>query len=108
ATEAQAQVEALGPIRALIVPNGYHRLDAPAYAARYPEAKVYAPSGSRALVEKVVRVDGTLEDYPGDARLWFEPLAGVGDAEGTMLVRSEDGLSVVLNDAVFNMDPKQD
>lgn len=35
-------------------------------------------------------------------------LHGVGDAEGAMLVRSKDGVTVVLNDAVFNMDRKRD
>ncbi|MBC7172596.1 MAG: hypothetical protein H5U40_09230, partial [Polyangiaceae bacterium] len=36
------------------------------------------------------------------------PLAGVGDAEGVMIVRSTDGITVVLNDVVFNMDRKRD
>ena len=42
-----AAIEALGPITAIVVPNEFHRLDAPAYAARYPAAKVYAPRGGR-------------------------------------------------------------
>ena len=38
----------------------------------------------------------------------LEALAGVRDAEGVMRVRSSDGTSLVLNDAVFNMDRKRD
>ena len=38
----------------------------------------------------------------------FETLHGVSDSEGAMLIRSPDGTTVVLNDAVFNMDRKRD
>ena len=35
-------------------------------------------------------------------------LNGVKDSEGALVVRSPDGVSVVLNDCVFNMDTKRD
>jgi hypothetical protein len=105
---AMNEIEGWGTPAFLIVPNGGHRLDAPAYKARYPALKVFCPKGSRARVEEVVRVDGAYEDFPADDTVRFETLHGVADAEGAMIVRSADGETVVLNDALFNMDRKRD
>jgi hypothetical protein len=102
------QIEAWGTPAFLIVPNGGHRLDAPAYKRRYPELRVLSPKGSRQRVQEVVAVDGTYEDFPADDSVRFETLHGVKQGEGAMIVRSADGLTVVLNDAVFNMDRKRD
>ena len=52
--EDQREVEAWGPIRWIVVPNGFHRLDAYAYKQRYPEAKLLAPARARKQVEKIV------------------------------------------------------
>lgn len=102
------QIEAWGTPAFLVVPNGMHRQDAAAYKHRYPNLVVLAPRGGRAKVAEKVAVDGVLEDFPADDTVRFEPLAGVGDTEGTMLVRSADGTTVVLTDAMFNMDRKRD
>lgn len=106
--ETRASLEAIGTPRYVIVPNAGHRLDAPAYAKRYPEARFFGPRGGRADIEKVIRLDGTYEDVPPDPAVRFETLRGIGDAEGAMIVESSDGVTVVLNDAVFNMDRKRD
>jgi hypothetical protein len=103
-----SELEALGPVAVLIVPNAGHRLDAPAYKQRYPQAVVFCPPGARQPVEEVIRVDGTYRDYADDEVIRFEVLDGVDEAEGAMLVRSKDGLTVVLNDVVMNMDKKKD
>jgi hypothetical protein len=102
------EIEAFGTPSFLLVPNPQHRLDAPAYKKRYPGMQVLVPRGARAKIELVVYVDGTFEDFPPDARVELHRLPGVADLEGLMLVRSSDGVTVVLNDAVFNMDPKKD
>lgn len=102
------ELEALGPIAVLVVPNAGHRLDAPAYQARYPSVVTFCPRGARRKVEEVASVSGTYDDYQNDGNIRFETLAGVADAEGAMLVRSSDGVTVVLNDVVMNMDKKQD
>ena len=102
------QIEAWGTPAFLLVPNGMHRLDAAAYKERYPLLTVLAPSGSRAKVAQKVAVDGTFEDFPADDTVRLERLDGVADAEGVMLVRSPDGTTVVLTDAMFNMDRKRD
>lgn len=103
-----SEIEAFGTPAFILVPNGGHRLDAPAYKKRYPAARVLTPRGSRDKVEEVVPVDGTYEDFPADPAVSLQALDGVGDLEGVMVVRSNDGVSLVFNDAVFNMDRKRD
>ncbi|HKU45175.1 MAG TPA: hypothetical protein VJR89_43745 [Polyangiales bacterium] len=105
---AMQELERWGKPAFLIVPGAVHRLDAPAYKARYPELRVFCPRGARKRVAEVVAVDGTYEEFPSDRDVRFEMLNGVRQAEGAMLVRSADGVTVVLNDAMFNMDRKRD
>lgn len=102
------QLEAWGTPAFLIVPNGYHRLDAPRYKQRYPEIKVLAPRGSRKKIEEKISVDGGFPDFPADEMVTWRALAGVREREGVMQVRSKDGVSVVFNDVVMNMDKKKD
>jgi hypothetical protein len=100
---AMKEIEAWGPIAFLLVPNGYHRLDAPAFAARYPGARVLAPPGSRDKVAEVVEGVGVYAEMPADAAVRLGLLDGVGEAEGYLTVEDETGTTLVLNDAVFNM-----
>ena len=102
------ELEAIGEPKYIVVPNAAHRLDAPAFEDRYPNAQMLGPRGARAAIEKVVKLDGVYEDFPADDDVRFEMLHGVADAEGAMIVRSTDGITIVLNDAVFNMDRKKD
>jgi hypothetical protein len=53
-------------------------------------------------------VDGTYEDFPEDTSVAFQMIPGIGEKEGAMIVRSSDGVTVVLNDVVMNMDRKRD
>jgi hypothetical protein len=104
----QRELEAWGTPRFMLVPNGYHRLDAPAYKARYPELAVVAPAGSRAKVQELIAVDLGYDEFPSDQVVQVRTLQGVGELEGVMTVRSADGVTVVLNDVMFNMDRKRD
>lgn len=101
--ESMARIDAWGPVTWLIVPNGYHRLDARVFKDRYPQARVLCPLGSTKKVAEVVAVDGSYADFPIDRTVSFETLDGVGEQEGVMIVRSPDGVTLVFNDAVFNM-----
>lgn len=100
---AMAEIEAWGRSAILLVPNAYHRLDAPAYLARYPDLEVYCPRGSRKKVEEVVRVHGSYDDFPENPTIALDYLEGVRNVEGVMRVRSNSGSTLVFNDAVFNM-----
>src|SRR5690606_37430310 len=91
AEPAMAELDALGPVSTLIVPNGFHRLDAARFRARYPQARVLCPRGARARVSKTVAVDGDYQDFEADGAVALEPLGGVGDAEGVMRVTGSGG-----------------
>lgn len=106
--EQMRELEALGELAYLVVPNRGHRLDAPAYKRRYPGLKVYGPRGGRKGIEERVPLDGTYEDFPSDDVVRLETLRGVNEEEGVMTVRSKDGVTLVFNDVVMNMDRKKD
>ncbi|MCA9694067.1 MAG: hypothetical protein KC636_31055 [Myxococcales bacterium] len=102
-----AWLEGLGAPQVMVVPNGFHRLDAPRYRARYPALRVVCPAGSRKKVAERVDVD---DDYrgcprpdPDDDSVELRHLEGVKGVEGVMTVRSSDGVTLVFNDAVFNL-----
>jgi hypothetical protein len=95
-------MEDWGEPRYLIVPNGWHRADAPAFVARYPKLQVFCPRGATKRVAKVVKVDGSYTTFPSHDAVSLEPLEGLGGREGVMSVQSEDGTTLIFNDAIFN------
>lgn len=101
--ELMEQLEAWGRPSYLLVPNAYHRLDAPAYKARYPDLVVVCPREARKAVEKAVPVDMTYEEFEGDATVVVRPLVGTRGREGVLVVRHGDRASLVVNDLIFNM-----
>ncbi len=103
ADREMAEIDAFGKIRTILVPNGYHRLDAKVFAHRYPEARVLCPAGAKNKVEQVVSVTGSYDDFGADAHVELVTLRGTKEREGVMIVKGADGTSLVFNDAIFNM-----
>lgn len=98
-----AELDALGPVSTILVPNGFHRLDAARFRARYPKAQLLCPAGARDRVAKVTTVDGSYQNFQSDERVHLEPLGGVRDAEGVMIIHGTRGTTVVFNDVLFNL-----
>jgi hypothetical protein len=98
-----AEIDRFGAVGHILVPSGYHRLDAAVYKTRYPQARLLCPRGARQKVAEVVAVDGTYEDLQPDDAVTLTTLEGVGAQEGVLIVRSSDGATAVFNDALFNM-----
>jgi hypothetical protein len=101
--ELMKEIEAFGRPAILVVPNGFHRLDAKVMKDRYPAIKIYCPAGARKKVEQVVAVDGTYDDAPKDEDVSVAHLDGVKAHEGVLTVKSPAGTTLVLNDAVNNL-----
>lgn len=99
---AMTTLDGLGEVAFIVVPNREHRLDASSYAARYPRARVLAPRGARAQIEKLVAVHGGLDEVV-DSDVALASVAGTNDGEALMTVRSGDRTSLVVADALFNM-----
>jgi hypothetical protein len=97
-----SQLEALGTLRWLVVPNGWHRLDAAAYRSRYPHLVVVTPSGAIPRVREVVTVDLDYERFPSHPTLRFHVAPGPHPKEGVIEVRDEQCTLLVFNDLVFN------
>jgi hypothetical protein len=96
------RIETLGDPAFLIVPGGFHRLDIRPYKARYPKARVVAPSGARERVSEAVSVDLVL-DRLEDADTSFITVAGTGDRDGALVVRRPGGVSLVVNDIIAHV-----
>lgn len=98
-----AAIDQLGPITTIVVPSGFHRMDAPAYKHRYPAARVVAMPASHARAGKAVALDGDFSLLPSDPAFTFEPLAGL-PAEAVFIHRGADGgETLVFNDAFMNL-----
>lgn len=97
-----ARIDALGPVRFLIVPNQGHRLDLKPWKDRYPAARVLCPPGARDKVSEAAPVDGT-SDLVGDPAIAFRLLEGTKLDEFALLVTREDGVTLLLNDILSNV-----
>jgi hypothetical protein len=98
--EEMKELEAWGTPKWLIVPNGGHRMDARIWKQRYPDIKVIAPSGSKAKVEEIVKVDETKPNL--DETVRWEVLDGTKDREGVLCVTSDGKSNLVFCDGVMN------
>ncbi|HEY0254807.1 MAG TPA: hypothetical protein VGC41_24945 [Kofleriaceae bacterium] len=104
ALDDYAELDALGTVKYIVVPNGWHRLDAKTYVDRYPNAKVIAPRGSKKRVEKIVRVDASSLD---DRDVRVVDAAGTRGLEAVMIVKTGTRTTLVFCDVIFNMPHKR-
>lgn len=102
ADDAMQELEQFGHPAFLVVPNDHHRLDAKAWKTRYPSIQVVAPVGAADKVAEVVPVDSTHPDF-ADPHVRFVTVPGTKGNEAALLVRSETGMTLVLNDLVSNI-----
>src|SRR4051794_19032199 len=102
---SMAKLEAWGEPAILLIPHRRHRMDAPRYKQRYPALRVFAPPAVLEQASAVVHVDGTFAEAPLDSSASLELLDGTGEAEAALVVRSHDGVSVVLTEVVFDLVP---
>jgi hypothetical protein len=98
-----AEIEAFGQPSLLVVPGGFHRLDAVVFQRRYPAVKVICPAGARKKVAQVVKVDGTYGEGFDDGEVRLFHLRGVKELEGVLEVKSGGETTVVFNDVVNNL-----
>jgi len=90
-----SKLESFGRPAFLVVPSQMHRLDAPAFAKRYPNIVVVAPSAGVEKIGKVVRVDTSAPNF-GDASVRYVELAG----DSVLEVDGNDGLTLIVNDLI--------
>lgn len=104
--EGMKAIEDLGKPVILYVPNNYHRMDIGVYADRYPDARVICPKDCRAAVEKVVKVDGTIEEEVGKREGVLEVVRAKGVGHGLVVLVGDVGdvgKVLFLGDLLFNV-----
>ena len=100
---AMREIEAWGKPSFLIVPGGFHRQDAFIFKQRYPDIKVLCPTGAKKNVEKAVPVEGYFDALPPDPKVQLIEMESMKRMEGYMRVVSDNGTSLVVNDAIANI-----
>jgi hypothetical protein len=98
-------IEAWGEPAILVVPNGYHRIDAPRYKMRYPKLRVFCPAPAHKKVSERVEVDGHFDTFPKDPALEVRDVEGTRGIEGVFIAHSgpgRDRTTLVFNDMFFN------
>jgi hypothetical protein len=103
----QALLE-VAPPRWLVVPCAMHRLDAPAWKARFPDMRVICPPDARDAVSEVLPVDATFDEltdaFGPETGITLRPLAGVGGKEWALTIHHpDDSVSLVMTDTIFNL-----
>ncbi len=101
--ELMREIESFGKPSVLVVPNGFHRLDARIFKNRYPDLRVVCPAHWKKKVSEIVAVDGSYSDVAGDDSVSLRHFAGTKDKEGWLEVKSETGTTVVVNDVMNNL-----
>lgn len=100
--DEMARIDAFGTPAFLIVPNDHHRLDAGIWKQRYPETRVVACEGSRERVEDIVHVDIVSPDFL-DPGVEFATVPGTDGREAALIVNTDEGATLILNDLVGNL-----
>lgn len=99
---SMAALEAWGTMAFLIVPNGFHRLDAFAFKQRYPAMKVIASPHGRDKIGAAVPIDGGPELLPAGV-ISGELLDGDKCGEMAFIITHGATKTLLLNDALLNM-----
>jgi hypothetical protein len=100
--EKMNQLDALGPVRLILVPNHFHRMQARVYLQRYPDARVVCPAAARNHVAKEVTVHGTAEEVLPEHGVIYHQPAGVKPTEGVYEFAVEGGHALLFCDTLFN------
>jgi hypothetical protein len=95
-------LEGFGTPSYLIVPNEIHRMDAKIWKDRYPAMQVITPTAARKKVEEIVAVDATSVDF-ADPAVRLVAVPGTAEREAALVVETAGGVTLVLNDLIFNL-----
>jgi hypothetical protein len=101
--ESMAELEALGTPEILLVPNRFHRMDAPAWKARYPDLRVIAPKAARRFVDQVVPTDANCETVLPPLEVEVIHAGGLKPLECIYKLGAKDAYVLIFTDTLFNV-----
>ncbi|TNE88313.1 MAG: hypothetical protein EP330_15440 [Deltaproteobacteria bacterium] len=94
----------LGPVKYVVVPNGFHRLDGGVYKERFPEARLLAPAFARGKVEQMYPVDADVEHVLPPLGVACVHPAGTKPIELVYRMPVDGGHALVCADLLFNVE----
>lgn len=99
--EGMRALEALGAPTIMVMPHGYHRMDAAFYKKRYPGIKVVCPTVGKPRVEEMgCKVDATPEEVLVPLGMKLHPVAGVKHGEYAIEVDVPGGKALLMSDVI--------
>lgn len=99
-----AAMARLGQPSVMIVPNGFHRLDAGVWKQKFPDMQVVAPEGARKKVEEKVPCNGTAEALLPARGVKVHKIPGTKDLELCYEVDVDGGKGLLFTDTFFNLE----
>lgn len=102
--KTKKEIDALGEVAWIVVPNDMHRLDAPTWKESYQQARVICPKAARKKVAKKVSVDGISEEEFIKGEIKAYPMVGATRDELSYEVELEEGRALVVNDLLVNVE----
>jgi hypothetical protein len=97
-----AELDKLGKVRIIIIPNIFHYSDAKAYFERYPNAQVYVPAQMREKCAKHLPVAGVLErDWPLQEEL--PCISFLNTLAGESVFIHKASRTLIVTDMTFNL-----
>lgn len=100
----KSEIDALGTVAWIVVPNDMHRMDAPIWKENYPNARIICPESAVKKVSKKVPVDGTAEEEFAHGEIISRQMAGATRAELSYELELEKGKGLVINDLLVNVE----
>ena len=101
--EGMSELEALGTPEILLVPNRFHRMDAAAWKARYPQIQVIAPKAARRFVDSVVPTEADCETVLPPLGVQAIHAGGLKPLECIYKVGPDSGYALIFTDTLFNV-----
>ncbi len=99
--DAFARLDAWGRVGAIFVPSWLHDFDAEAYAARYPGARLCGPPAAVKKLKWPGLVEFDASMAPSSVSVAAIP--GVKSERSCAVTHPEGGVTLIVNDALFNM-----
>lgn len=101
--ETMTAIEALGPLRLMIVSSPIHEMHEKLYQARYPELVITCPAASRPKLQRIVRIDADVEAVGAGYGVTVVAPDGIKPIERCYELAVSDGNALVCGDMMMNL-----
>ena len=105
--DVMLKLDSLGPVEVIVIPCAKHRIDAPRYHERYPNALVVCPQAATQAAREVVPKVESMEELLPQYGIKLHTPTGLKPHELCLEVPLADGgVALIVNDHLFNLGAK--